>query len=73
MAGIKQHSAVGVWELAARQHGVVARRQLRDLGFSDKAIDHRVGRGRLHLVEREVLPPSKLMTAPETRPSRRRG
>jgi len=42
------------WELAGRQHGVVARRQLLALGFSKGAIEHRVARGRLHLVMRGV-------------------
>jgi hypothetical protein len=32
------------------QHGVVARRQLRALGFSEKAIEHRIAVGRLHRV-----------------------
>jgi very-short-patch-repair endonuclease len=39
-----------VWELAARQHGVVARSQLLELGYSAKAIRHRVAKGRLHPV-----------------------
>jgi len=38
------------WELAGRQHGIVARRQLLALGFSARSIEHRVARGRLHLV-----------------------
>jgi transcriptional regulator with AbiEi antitoxin domain of type IV toxin-antitoxin system/uncharacterized protein DUF559 len=38
------------WELAGRQHGIVARRQLLALGFTARAIEHRVARGRLHLV-----------------------
>lgn len=38
------------WELAGRQHGVIARRQLLALGFSKRAIEHRVARGRLHQV-----------------------
>jgi hypothetical protein len=42
------------WELAGRQHGVVARRQLLALGFSKSAIEHRVGRGRLHVVAHGV-------------------
>lgn len=41
-------------ELAARQHGVVARHQLLTLGFSRRAIDHRLDRGRLHPVHRGV-------------------
>jgi predicted transcriptional regulator of viral defense system len=42
------------WKLAGRQHGVVARRQLLELGFNSREIEHRVGRGRLHLVMRGV-------------------
>jgi predicted transcriptional regulator of viral defense system len=40
--------------LAASQHGVVSRLQLRALGLSVAAIDHRVRAGRLHLVHRSV-------------------
>jgi hypothetical protein len=43
-----------VAELAARQHGVVARRQLAALGLGKGAIDRRVATGRLHLVHRGV-------------------
>jgi very-short-patch-repair endonuclease len=42
------------WELAGRQHGVVARRQLLGLGFNAREIEHRVARGRLHPVMRGV-------------------
>jgi hypothetical protein len=42
------------WELAGRQHGVVARRQLLALGFNAREIEHRVARRRLHLVMRGV-------------------
>jgi len=42
------------WELAGRQHGVVARRQLLALGFNARAIEHRLARGRLHLVARGI-------------------
>ncbi|MFL5899263.1 MAG: type IV toxin-antitoxin system AbiEi family antitoxin domain-containing protein [Solirubrobacterales bacterium] len=38
------------WELARRQHGVLTRRDLLTLGFSDEAIKHRLKRGRLHRV-----------------------
>jgi very-short-patch-repair endonuclease len=38
------------WGLAGRQHGIVARRQLLALGFGTRSIEHRVERGRLHLV-----------------------
>ena len=40
--------AGSVWELARRQHGVVTRAQLLDLGFATDAIQHRISRGRLH-------------------------
>lgn len=42
------------WELAGRQHGVVARRQLLALGFNAREIEHRVARRRLHPVMRGV-------------------
>jgi very-short-patch-repair endonuclease/predicted transcriptional regulator of viral defense system len=42
------------WDLAGRQHGVLARRQLLALGFSSREIEHRVARGRLHCVMRGV-------------------
>lgn len=37
-----------VWALVRRQHGVVTRRQLLALGFTDAAIRHRLETGRLH-------------------------
>jgi very-short-patch-repair endonuclease len=40
--------------MVRRQHGVVTRGQLEALGFSRRAIEHRVGSGRLHLVSRGV-------------------
>jgi very-short-patch-repair endonuclease len=43
-----------LWALVARQHGVVTREQLLDLGFSPQAITHRLSRGRLHPVWRGV-------------------
>ena len=36
--------------LATRQHGVIAREQLRRLGLSDSAVSRRVPTGRLHPV-----------------------
>ena len=44
----------GIAALAARQHGVVTRAQLRDLGFKESAIDRRVAAGRLHRAHRGV-------------------
>ena len=41
-------------ELATRQHGVVARRQLEDLGLRPTAIARRIEAGRLHRVHRGV-------------------
>jgi len=35
------------WELAARQHGILTRKQLLALGFGRRSIQHRVERGRL--------------------------
>jgi very-short-patch-repair endonuclease len=42
------------WELAGKQHGVVARRQLLALGFNPAEIQHRISRGRLHVVTRGI-------------------
>jgi very-short-patch-repair endonuclease len=39
---------MSVWALVRRQHGVITRRQLLALGYSRKAIRHRVEAGRLH-------------------------
>lgn len=41
-------------QLATRQHGVVARRQMRELGFGEEAIKTRLAEGRLHHVHEEV-------------------
>jgi len=55
MAGSIQQSRDGtVWKLAARQHGVVARHQLLDLGLTARAIEHRLQTRRLHLLRRSV-------------------
>jgi len=47
-------SAFQVAALAARQHGVVDRRQLREAGVSDSGISRRVQSGQLHRVHRRV-------------------
>jgi hypothetical protein len=44
----------GIAALAARQHGVVAHRQLMRLGLSRSAIQHRLRAGRLHRVHRGI-------------------
>lgn len=41
-------------DLARRQHGVVARRQLQALGLGKDAIQHRIGAGRLHPLHKGV-------------------
>lgn len=41
---------MNAWALCERQHGVVTRRQLLGLGFSEKAIERRLGTGRLHRI-----------------------
>jgi hypothetical protein len=49
------HSSPGVvWTLVRAQHELVTRRQLLELGYSSKAIKHRVSKGRLHPVGRGV-------------------
>jgi very-short-patch-repair endonuclease len=42
------------WDIAHRQHGVVTRAQLLDIGFSSEAIEHRIAKGRLHRLWRGV-------------------
>jgi very-short-patch-repair endonuclease/predicted transcriptional regulator of viral defense system len=43
-----QVPAAAVWKLADKQHGVVSRSQLRELGMGPAAIRHRLERGKLH-------------------------
>lgn len=55
MAPRKRQASVGdVWELAARQHWVVSRAQLVELGLSDEMIKHRIRTRRLHPLWRRV-------------------
>ena len=49
-----RQSPRSVWEVARKQHGVVARWQLLELGLSRRAIQHRLKIGRLHWVMRGV-------------------
>lgn len=65
--GRKSKRSREAWELAGRQHGVVARRQLLALGFNAREIEHRVARRRLHLVMRGVY----AVGWPELMPKRR--
>lgn len=52
----KWHRGVGGWwvaaEIAGRQHGVVSRDQLREVGFTETEIDHALATGRLHRIFR---------------------
>ena len=50
-----QHPDLVIAEIAERQHGIVARRQLVDAGISDDAIAHRVGIRRLYRQQAGVL------------------
>lgn len=43
-----------LWALVRKQHGVIARRQLRALGLTNEAIDWRIKRRRLHSLYRGV-------------------
>src|ERR1700750_2009365 len=47
--------AVAMAVLAARQHGVVARRQLTELGLTRHEVARMLRRGRLHVVHRGVF------------------
>jgi very-short-patch-repair endonuclease len=59
------------WSLARAQHGVLTRADLLTLGFSDRALKHRVATGRLHPVaagvyavgRRELTPRGRWMAA----------
>lgn len=42
------------WRLAAAQHGILSRRQLLELGYGSRSIEHRIARGRLFPVVRGV-------------------
>ena len=64
------HPDVRLADLAARQHGVVSRAQLRVIGLSDSAIRHRVAVKRLHRIHTSIyavalplLPRARYMAA----------
>jgi very-short-patch-repair endonuclease len=42
------------WALAENQHAVVSRDQLREVGYTGEAIDHRIRTGRLHPLHRGI-------------------
>lgn len=50
----EQEVAGAVWALARRQHWVVTRTQLLDLGLGSRSIEHRIAKGRLHPLWRGV-------------------
>jgi very-short-patch-repair endonuclease len=49
-----RHADKTIAALAGRQHGVVSRGQLRELGLGRGGVDHRIDRGRLHVIHRGV-------------------
>jgi predicted transcriptional regulator of viral defense system len=51
---LRRDAASDLWRLARRQHGVVSRAQLLELGLGEAAIEHRLARGRLHRLWRGV-------------------
>ena len=71
--GDQMHAArsAATWRLARAQHGVLARTDLLELGFTDKGVKHRVATGRLHPVaagvyavgRRELTPDGRWMAA----------
>src|ERR1700753_1921224 len=55
------------WRLARDQHGVLTRRDLLALGFTEKGIKHRVASGRLHPIATGIYAVGR----PELRPKGR--
>lgn len=64
---ISERRSQRTWEMARRQHGVVTRGDLLGLGFSPKAIKHRVRTGRLHPVVHGVYAVGHPRLSPEGR------
>jgi very-short-patch-repair endonuclease len=53
--GKRQPDSAGqIWDLVGRQHGVVTRLQLLELGVGSRSIEHRIAKGRLHPLWRGV-------------------
>jgi very-short-patch-repair endonuclease len=52
--GQRKPQSAAIWALARRQHGVLARPQLLEMGVNADAIQHRIERRRLHPVWRGV-------------------
>jgi hypothetical protein len=53
-AAATEHSDIRVADLAARQHGIVSRSQLAEMGLSSSAIRNRIALKRLHRVHHSV-------------------
>ena len=51
---VERHVDGAIARVAGRQHGVISRGQLRELGIKDSAIGYRVAAGRLHRLHRGV-------------------
>jgi very-short-patch-repair endonuclease len=62
--GVRKHLDAAIAELAARQHGVVARRQLLAVGAGEHAIRYRVAERRLHAIHPGVYAVGHSLLAP---------
>jgi very-short-patch-repair endonuclease len=58
---------VSAWSLARSQHGIVTRAQLMTLGLSRRGIEHRIARGRLHVVGRGIYAVGRPELTPQGR------
>jgi very-short-patch-repair endonuclease len=64
---VASHVDARIARVAARQHGVISRAQLRALGLADSTIGARVAAGRLHRVHRGVYAVGHPVLAPRAR------